>query len=62
MFLLQIAFKLFDIDGNGAVSFAEFQRVFSENLGPEAIPFNFDSDWVKLYLGKVEGEHVLGYK
>lgn len=36
--------------------------MFSESLGPNAIPFDFNSDWVKLYLGKVGGEHVLGYK
>jgi hypothetical protein len=60
--LLQIAFKFFDQDGSGDVTFDEFKRVFSANLGPDAIPFDFDSAWVKLYLGKVGGQHVLGYK
>lgn len=27
-----------------------------------SIPFDFDSPWVKLYLGKVGRNHVLGYK
>jgi solute carrier family 25 aspartate/glutamate transporter 12/13 len=58
----QIAFRFFDLDGNGAVSFDEFKRAYSANLGPDAIPFDFESDWVKLYLGKVGGQHVLGYK
>jgi len=56
-----IAFRFFDLDGNGVVSFEEFRRVYEENLGPDAIPFNFDSPWVKLYLGKAGGQHVLGY-
>lgn len=60
--LPQIAFKFFDSDGSGDVSFDEFKRVFSENLPADSIPFNFDAAWVKLYLGKVGGSHVLGYK
>ncbi|SCV68860.1 BQ2448_981 [Microbotryum intermedium] len=56
-----IAFKFFDTDGSGDVSFDEFKSTFSANLGPDAIPFDFDSSWVKLYLGKVGGKHVLGY-
>lgn len=44
------------------MTFDEFKRVFSDSLGPGAIPFDFDSAWVKLYLGKIGGEHVLGYK
>ncbi|KAF8594747.1 mitochondrial carrier [Ceratobasidium sp. AG-I] len=56
-----IAFQYFDVDSNGTITFDEFKSVFSANLGPESIPFNFDCDWVKLYLGKRDGEHVLGY-
>ncbi|KAM0793053.1 hypothetical protein ACM66B_000540 [Microbotryomycetes sp. NB124-2] len=56
-----IAFKYFDRDGSGDVSFDEFKRVFSESCPPSSIPFNFDAAWIKLYLGKVGGAHVLGY-
>lgn len=59
---MQIAFKYFDRDGSGDVSFDEFKRVFTESCPPSAIPFDFDAAWVKLYLGKVGGAHVLGYK
>lgn len=56
-----IAFRYFDVDRSGTITFEEFKNVFSDNIGPDGIPFNFDSDWVKLYLGKKNGEHVLGY-
>ncbi|EGG07418.1 uncharacterized protein MELLADRAFT_77633 [Melampsora larici-populina 98AG31] len=57
----EVAFKYFDQDSNGDVTFDEFKRVFSANLGPDSLPFTFDSPWVKLFLGRREGRHVLGY-
>ena len=54
----KIAFQYFDVDGSGSISFEEFKAVFSSNIGTDAIPFNFDSDWVKLYIGK---KNVIGY-
>ncbi|KXN88836.1 Calcium-binding mitochondrial carrier protein [Leucoagaricus sp. SymC.cos] len=56
-----IAFQFFDVDDSGYITFDEFKTVFSANIGPDAIPFDFDCDWVKLYLGKKDGAHVLGY-
>jgi len=56
-----IAFQYFDRDGSGTIDFQEFTNVFSATIGPDSIPFNFDCDWVKLYLGKKDGNHVLGY-
>lgn len=44
-------------DGSGSITFDEFKSVFSANIGPDAIPFNFDADWVKLYIGT---KNVLG--
>ena len=43
------------------VSYSEFQEVFKATIGPDAIPFDFDSPWVALYLGKKDGVHVLDY-
>ncbi|KAH8927521.1 mitochondrial carrier [Atractiella rhizophila] len=60
----QVAFRFFDLDGNGSVSFEEFQRVYAQMLEKkDAFPFDFGSPWLKLYLGKKHGtgEHVLGY-
>ncbi|KAI0363620.1 mitochondrial carrier [Pilatotrama ljubarskyi] len=56
-----IAFQYFDVDESGTISYDEFKNVFNANVGPDAIPFDFDCDWVKLYLGKKNGAHVLGY-
>ncbi|KAF9270709.1 mitochondrial carrier [Marasmius fiardii PR-910] len=56
-----IAFQYFDVDSSGFISYDEFKNVFSANIGSDAIPFDFDCDWVKLYLGKKNGTHVLGY-
>ncbi|KAI8981137.1 mitochondrial carrier [Trametes punicea] len=56
-----IAFQYFDVDESGTISYDEFKNVFKANVGPDAIPFDFDCDWVKLYLGKKNGAHVLGY-
>ncbi|KAF8445670.1 mitochondrial carrier [Boletus edulis BED1] len=56
-----IAFQYFDVDNSGTITFDEFKNVFTANVGSSSIPFDFDSDWVKLYLGKKNGTHVLGY-
>jgi len=37
-----MAFQYFDVDHSGFIDYNEFKTVFSANLGPEAIPFNFD--------------------
>ncbi|GAA5890335.1 hypothetical protein JCM8208_002783 [Rhodotorula glutinis] len=56
-----IAFRVFDTNGDGKVLFNEFKSTFQSMRGPDAIPFDFDSPWVKLYLGKQDGGHVLGF-
>ncbi|RDB28374.1 Calcium-binding mitochondrial carrier protein Aralar1 [Hypsizygus marmoreus] len=56
-----IAFEYFDVDNSGFISFDEFKNVFMANVGPDAIPFNFDCDWLKLYIGKKNGTRALGY-
>ncbi|KAE9409110.1 mitochondrial carrier [Gymnopus androsaceus JB14] len=56
-----MAFQFFDVDNSGNIDFDEFKNVMSANMGSDAIPFDFNCDWVKLYLGKKNGTHVLGY-
>lgn len=48
-------------DDSGAIDFEEFKSVLQRNIASSGIPFNFDSDWIKLYLGRRGGSHVLGY-
>lgn len=56
-----MAFQYFDTDRSGYIDYDEFRNTMSANAGPDSIPFDFDCDWVKLYLGKKNGTHVLGY-
>ncbi|THG98542.1 hypothetical protein EW026_g3663 [Hermanssonia centrifuga] len=56
-----MAFQYFDVDNSGTITYNEFKNVFNSTIGPDSVPFDFDGDWVKLYLGKKNGTHVLGY-
>ncbi|KAH8835566.1 mitochondrial carrier domain-containing protein [Flagelloscypha sp. PMI_526] len=56
-----MAFQYFDVDHSGTISYDEFKSVFNASSREDTIPFDFDCDWVKLYLGKRNGANVLGY-
>jgi len=56
-----IAFRLFDLDGTGTVSYDTFQKVFSGKQGGEGIPFNWNCDWATLYVGASKSRHGLDY-
>lgn len=58
----EIAFRLFDVQGTGKVTFDQFKDVLSSNMPKDAVPFDFDCDWLKLYIGKKEGHHELSYE
>ena len=55
-----IAFRLFDTEGTGSVSYDTFQKIFS---GREygRIPFNWNCDWATLYVGASKSRHGLDY-
>ncbi|WVR06016.1 hypothetical protein IAU60_003044 [Kwoniella sp. DSM 27419] len=57
----QLAFQVFDVDASGTIEFDEFKAVLSANTAASGIPFDFDCDWMKLYVGKRGDRHVLGY-
>ncbi|ORX36058.1 putative mitochondrial inner membrane protein [Kockovaella imperatae] len=57
----QLAFQVFDADASGSIDYDEFKAVLSANTAASGIPFDFDCDWMKLYVGKRGGRHVLEY-
>jgi len=56
--LYKTAFQLFDTNGNGSVSFEEFVGVTQETEIHRNIPFNYDSDFIKLYFGKDKSRQI----
>jgi solute carrier family 25 (mitochondrial aspartate/glutamate transporter), member 12/13 len=54
-----IAFRLFDAEGTGSVSYDTFQKIFSER--ESGIPFNWNCDWATLYVGASKSRHGLDY-
>ncbi|GAB6032358.1 Calcium-binding mitochondrial carrier protein Aralar1 [Chamberlinius hualienensis] len=49
--LYKAAFQLFDTKGSGYVSFDEFEEVMKQTTLHQRIPFDLDSDFIKLYFG-----------
>ena len=58
-------------DASGSIDFDEFKAVLSANTAASGIrrldvtaelmlAFDFDCDWMKLYVGKRGGRHVVG--
>ncbi|KAA0191877.1 hypothetical protein HAZT_HAZT006619 [Hyalella azteca] len=50
--LYRTAFQLFDTTGTGFVTYDEFCAVIKHTVLHKKIPFNFQSDFVKMYFGK----------
>ncbi|KAK9464692.1 mitochondrial carrier domain-containing protein [Lipomyces arxii] len=57
----EIAFRLFDTDGNGEVDYDEFIDYYNKNKSDDSIPFDWTSDWATLYLGNKKQRHSLTY-
>ncbi|KAI8076779.1 mitochondrial carrier domain-containing protein [Halteromyces radiatus] len=58
----EVAFRLFDINNTGKITFDQFKQVLSSNLPSDAVPFDFDCDWLKLYIGSKDGHYQLTYE
>ncbi|KAK9736869.1 EF-hand domain pair [Popillia japonica] len=58
--LYKTAFQLFDVNGNGLVSFSEFVEVMKKTELHQRIPFNIESPFVQLYFGKNK-QRVISY-
>ncbi|KAG0206578.1 mitochondrial aspartate-glutamate transporter agc1 [Mortierella sp. GBA30] len=58
----EIAFRLFDTTGSGKITRDQFKQIFSANIGKDAIPFDFECEWLKLYTGGKTATHEMPYK
>jgi solute carrier family 25 aspartate/glutamate transporter 12/13 len=54
----QLAFKLFDIDNKGSISFVNFKLVLSLTAVHNAAPFDFNCPLVKQYFGSKRDRHL----
>ena len=57
----EIAFRLFCDQETGLVDFNDFKEAYARNRDNDTIPFNWDSDWAKLYLGGRKNRHSMTY-
>ncbi|ERT02848.1 solute carrier family 25 (mitochondrial aspartate/glutamate transporter), member 12/13 [Sporothrix schenckii 1099-18] len=58
----EIAFRLFDVERLGTVRYDDFRRLYELNKGPSTIPFNWDCEWAKLYIGDKRKRHDMDYE
>lgn len=58
----EIAFRLFDVDRLGSVKYADFRKLYEMNKGTDSIPFDWDCEWAKLYIGSKKKRHNLDYQ
>lgn len=57
----EIAFRLFDVGGTGNVKYDDFRKLYELNKGADTIPFDWDCEWAKLYIGSRKKRHNLDY-
>lgn len=57
----EVAFRLFDVEGLGKVRFDDFRQLYERNKSADTIPFNWDCEWARLYLGDKRKRHDLDY-
>ena len=58
----EIAFRLFDVERLGTVKYDDFRRLYELNKGPDSIPFDWDCEWAKLYIGSKAKRHSMDYQ
>ncbi|KAL8923582.1 MAG: hypothetical protein Q9208_004529 [Pyrenodesmia sp. 3 TL-2023] len=57
----EIAFRLFDENGTGAIKYDDFQRLYNQNKGDGTIPFDWNCEWASLYIGGRKHRHDMTY-
>ena len=58
----EIAFRLFDVERLGTVKYDDFRKLYELNKGPDSIPFDWDCEWAKLYIGSKSKRHTMDYQ
>ncbi|KAI0471614.1 calcium-binding mitochondrial carrier protein Aralar1 [Xylariaceae sp. FL0804] len=57
----EIAFRLFDVDRTGTVKYEDFRQLYDLNKGAKSLPFDWNCEWAKLYIGDKSKRHRLTY-
>nr|XP_046217562.1 calcium-binding mitochondrial carrier protein Aralar2-like isoform X2 [Oncorhynchus gorbuscha] len=56
--LYMVAFLLFDKTGKGAATYEDVKQVFSQTTNHQHIPFNWDSEFMRLHFGMERTKHL----
>uniref|UniRef100_A0A674DIV6 Solute carrier family 25 member 13 n=1 Tax=Salmo trutta TaxID=8032 RepID=A0A674DIV6_SALTR len=56
--LYMVAFLLFDKTGKGAATYEDVKQVFSQTTNHQHIPFNWDSEFMRLHFGTERTKHL----
>uniref|UniRef100_A0A6Q2YKC6 EF-hand domain-containing protein n=1 Tax=Esox lucius TaxID=8010 RepID=A0A6Q2YKC6_ESOLU len=56
--LYMVAFLLFDKTGKGAATYEDIKQVFSQTTNHQHIPFNWDSEFMRLHFGMERTKHL----
>ena len=46
----------------GTVKYDDFRRLYEMNKGPDSIPFDWDCEWARLYIGSKAKRHNMDYQ
>ncbi|KAI7783804.1 calcium-binding mitochondrial carrier protein aralar1 [Diaporthe eres] len=58
----EIAFRFFDVERLGTVKYEDFRRLYELNNGPDSIPFDWDCEWAKPYIGSTKKRKPMDYQ
>jgi len=58
----EIAFRLFDVDRLGTVKYDNFRKLYELNKGADSIPFDWNCEWARLYIGDKKKRHDMDYQ
>ncbi|KAI9227948.1 MAG: mitochondrial carrier domain-containing protein [Piptocephalis tieghemiana] len=57
----EVAFRLFDPEGTGSITYDKFKSILKANANPQSPPFDYDCEWLQLYLGDKKDHHPVTY-